>query len=215
MKLFQCEPPYKAAKSSGYMTFQRQGEPIYDGRYPALPAERIDTRAPPIQLYNPVFGQFLGDIANKDLEVPTEVILATSRFMDLASGIYKDEDHRTLVLQKELMAAISVVIHKVDNIDMTKPDSIVTTEVLVGGESKLAAICIKEDKNEIGDGNSDPSIQAGLSYGRFWAQKNVRALNSSLYIANHRGHFPSKLNSARIPAVLVSFSRLLAHQLLY
>ncbi|KAF8816998.1 hypothetical protein BYT27DRAFT_7219553 [Phlegmacium glaucopus] len=158
MKLLESNPPYKAAKSSSYITFQKRGEPIYDGHYPFVAAQHINLRAPPIQLYNPAFGQFLNDIANKDLEVPTEVIQATACLMNLASAMYESEGWREASLDKELTAAISMAIGKISNADRASADGMVTTEILVGNKSKSAAICIEEDKNEFGRGGSDPSI---------------------------------------------------------
>lgn len=69
--------------------------------------------------------------------------------------------------EKGLTAAISILIGKISNADRTSPDCMVTTKILVGNKSMSDAVCIKENKNEIGDGGSDPSIQAGLLYGRF------------------------------------------------
>ncbi|KDR71455.1 hypothetical protein GALMADRAFT_786775 [Galerina marginata CBS 339.88] len=45
---------------------------------------------------------------------------------------------------------------------------IVGAQALMVGE--VAAICVEEDNKEFG--NDDPSNQAGLSYGRYWAQPN-------------------------------------------
>lgn len=59
----------------------------------------------------------------------------------------------------------------------------VKAEILLGNSSRYAAICIKEDKNEIGDGSCDPSTQAGLSYGQFWAQKEVCVMNPFLFMS--------------------------------
>ncbi|KAG5635474.1 hypothetical protein H0H81_011102 [Sphagnurus paluster] len=161
-------PPSTSAKSGGYITFQKDGDPIYDGRYVAnSPAE---TRAPPIQLYHPDFGYFLDDFTNEDLEVPTEVVRATARFMGEASGIYKNEDTRRSAIRPKLLDVLSVGMEKIVNLDSTSADGMVVTHVLMMGE--VAAIGIEEDKNEFGDGGSDPSTQTGLSYGRFWAQSN-------------------------------------------
>jgi hypothetical protein len=189
------ESDHKTAKSSGYITFQKQGEPIYDGRYPGphVANQRIDTRAPPIQLYHAAFGHFLSGIYNRALDVPVEVVQATTRLMNLASALYQNEAQRSATIHEELTRAISLAvgIEVLDSVK-TAPDGTVITEILVGNELKPAAVCIKEYKNEIGDGGADPSIQAGLSYGRFWAQKNVHAFKSflSLCILTHRGHSP-------------------------
>jgi len=161
-------------KSGGYMTFQKDGDPIYDGRYVAtIPAE---TRAPPIQIYHPDFGHFWDDFTNKDLEVLLEVVRATARFMGRASGIYRNEDIWRSAIRPKLVDVISVGMEKIVNLDSTSADGIVITQALMMGEA--AAIGIEEDKNEFGNGGSDPSTQAGLSYGRFWAQSNVRAFKS-------------------------------------
>ena len=159
------------------MTFQKDDDPIYDGRYVAtIPAE---TRAPPIQLYHPDFGHFRDDFTNKDLEVPAEVVRATTRFMGKASGIYKNEDTRRSAIRPELLDVISVGMEKIINLDSTSADGTVVSQALVVGV--VAAIVIEEDKNEFGDGGSNPSTQAGLFYGRFWAQ-TVRAFKSSLIL---------------------------------
>lgn len=180
-KLLESDP--KSAKSSGYITFQKQGEPIYDGRYPGpyVADQCVDTRAPPIQLYNAVFSQLLDGIANKDLKVPIEVIQATARLMKLASAIYQNEAQRRATIQEELTTAISVAIDVVSNSVRTLPNGTITTEIFVGNGFKPAAICIKEHKNEIGGEGSDPSIQAGLSYGQFWAQNDVHAFKYFLH----------------------------------
>jgi len=53
--------------------------------------------------------------------------------------------------------------------DKTTPDGIV--EMVIG--VLLFLILLEEDKNELGDGGSDPSTQAGLSLWRAWAQAKV------------------------------------------
>lgn len=59
--------------------------------------QRIETGAPPIQLYNMVFSQFLDDIANENLEVPTKVIQANARLINLAS-LYENEAQRRIII---------------------------------------------------------------------------------------------------------------------
>jgi hypothetical protein len=48
----------------------------------------------------------------------------------------------------------------------------------------LFLILLEEDKNELGDGGSDPSTQTGLSLGRAWAQAKVLNLLIALFIAH-------------------------------
>jgi len=100
--------------------------------------------------------------------------------MGKASGIYKNEDMRRSAIGPKLLDVISVGLKKIINLDSTSADGMVVTQASAIGE--VAAIGIEEGKDEFGDRSSDPSTQAGLSYGRFWAQTNVRAFKSSLIL---------------------------------
>lgn len=83
-----------------------------------------------------------------------------------ASGIYEDEDTRRLAIRPKFLNVLSMGMENFVNLDLTSADGMVVTQALMIGE--VAAIGIEEDKNEFGDGCSDPSTQLGLSYGRFW-----------------------------------------------
>ena len=97
------------------MTFQRDGDPIYDGRYVAdIP---VETRAPPIQMYYPDFGHFQDDLTNKDLEVPAEAVRATARFISKAFGVYKNEEARKSAVRPKLLDVICVGMEEIINLD--------------------------------------------------------------------------------------------------
>ena len=170
MKMTTCDSPSKSSKSGGYRTFQLD-DPIYDGRYVAN--RPIDTRALPVQLYNPIFACFMDDIANNNLEVPNVVIRATARLMDRSSAIYDNEDHRREAIIADLREATSRDMPSVSNSDRSAADGTAAANTSVETGYQLAAVSIREDKNEIGNGGSDPSTQASFSYGRFWAQNAV------------------------------------------
>jgi len=74
------------------------------------------------------------------------------------------------VLAPLLCAILDVNIQTILNEDKTNPDGI--AEVVKN--MLLFLTFLQEDKNEFGDGGSDPSTQAGLSAGRCWAQPRVR-----------------------------------------
>jgi hypothetical protein len=82
--------------------------------------------APPIQLLHPVFGHFLDDIADENMEVPQEVLQAAACFMASASGIYEQEDHRKPGIFPHLAAALSTGTTKVANLDLTSPDGAIS-----------------------------------------------------------------------------------------
>ena len=137
-----------------------------------------------------------------------EVVRATVRFMCEASGIYTNEDTRRSAIRPKLLNVLSVGMENVVNLDSTSADGMVVTHALMMGE--VAAVGIEEDKNEFGDGGSDPSIQAGLSYGRFWAQSSVRS--NLLHRFSDRAYFLSMLKSERTAAVPLSLSHSLVRQ---
>ena len=56
---------------------------------------------------------------NKDLEVPAEVVRATTRFMCEASGICKNEDTRRSAIHPKLLNVLSVGMEKIVNLDST------------------------------------------------------------------------------------------------
>jgi hypothetical protein len=100
--------------------------------------------------------------------------------MDRSSAIYDSEDLRRRAIGADLTDAISTAMAQVVNLDKSAADGAVATKTPVETGYQLAAVIIREDKNEIGDGGSDPSTQACLSYGRFWAQQDV--CPSNLYL---------------------------------
>lgn len=79
------------------------------------------------------------------------------------------------------MDAIFTAMPQVVNLDKYSPDGTVITATPVEAGYQLAAICIREDKNEMGDEDPDPSIQACISYGWFWAQLEVGPSNLYLF----------------------------------
>ena len=180
--------------------------PIYDGCYDAT--EPIGTTAPPIQLFHPVFGHFLDDLSN-DLCVPPEIVKATVRYMRASSAIYDNEAIRRAALEPRLGRILSSGVGTVVNPDGTWPDgafSIPLTNEICGS----AVTLIKEDRNNFGDGGSDPSIQVGLSMARFWAQDQVNRSDFYLLLSALPSFSISTQVCAITPVVQLSCSQLLA-----
>lgn len=158
--------PADSAKSSKY-TKSQINYSIYDGRYKAdKPRTSVSL---PVQLFHPAFGHFLDDMKNNGVPVPDDIIRQTTEYMKAASAIYETEAKRRVVLTPLLCRILGVDIQMIRNEDETNPDGIVE---VVKNEAR-SLLLLKEDKNEFGDGGSDPSTQAGLSAGRCWAQSRV------------------------------------------
>ena len=167
--------PAHSAKSSNYIKSQIEYS-IRDSRYNAnKPRTSV---APPIQLFHPVFGHFLDDIKS-NRALPDNIILQTVEYMKAASAIYESEEKCRKVLTPLLCTILDVNIQMILNEDKTNPDGIVE---LVKKNMLHFMIFLLEDKNEFGDGGSDPSTQAGLSAGRCWAQSRVLMPNLLYYV---------------------------------
>jgi len=161
----KADAPANSAKSSNYIKSQIAYS-IYDGRYKAN--EPRTSVAPPVQLFHPAFGHFLDDMKSNHA-LPDNIVRQTAEYMRAATAIYESEEKRRIVLTPLLCAILDVNIQTILNGDRTNPDGMV--EVV---KNMLPFIIfLQEDKNEFGDGGSDPSTQAGLSAGRCWAQPRV------------------------------------------
>jgi hypothetical protein len=157
--------PADSAKSPNY-TKSQIAYSIYDGRYKAdNPRTSV---APPVQLFHPAFGHFLDDMEKKDA-LPDNIICQTVEYMIAATAIYESEEKRRKMLTPLLCNILDVNMQMILNDDKTNPDGIVE----LGTHRSPFIILLREDKNEFGDGGSDPSTQAGLSVGRCWAQPRV------------------------------------------
>ena len=95
------------------------------------------------------------------------MIIRTIEYMKAASAIYTSEDKRREKLMPLLSHILDVDIQTILNPDKSNADGIVELVESWG------RVLLLEDKNEFGDGASDPSTQAGLSAGHCWAQSRV------------------------------------------
>ena len=164
-RILKAVAPADSAKSS-YYTKSQIAYSIYDGRYKAnRPRTSV---APPVQLFHPVFGHFL-DSVQSNLALSDDIVRQTTEYMKATSAIYESEVTRRKVLTPLLCAILDVNIQMILNEDKTNPGGIVEA----AKNMLLFLTFLKEDKNEFGEGGSDPSTQAGLSVGRCWAQSRV------------------------------------------
>jgi hypothetical protein len=124
----------------------------------------VETTAPPIQLFHPIFSHFLDDLKNK-LLVPVKVSRITVRYMQAASGIYNSEEARRHAVEDPFGQIIGIPIARIVNSDKTSSDGMMEVQLSVEAQGilELAALVLKVDKREFRDGGSDPSMQCGLS----------------------------------------------------
>ncbi|KAG5634558.1 hypothetical protein H0H81_001534 [Sphagnurus paluster] len=170
-RVLKAMPPSESAKSSAY-TKSQIAYSIYDGRYKEnKPRTSV---APPIQLFHPIFAHFLDNLKGTS-DIPDEIIRRTTEYMKASSAIYPTEEKRRAELTPILCKILGVDIQTILNDDKTNADGVVELLRAVG----RFLIFLKEDKNEFGEGGSDPSTQAGLSTGRSWAQPKFEKLRNA------------------------------------
>lgn len=171
-RILNAISPSDSAKSSKYPKSQITYN-IYDGRYNAI-APRLSV-APPIELFHSAFACFLDDIKRSCI-VPDNIIRKTVEYMKATSGIFANETVRRIKLSPLLCDILGVNIQTIQNDDKTTADGTAKSGTKV---DDMSFSCLfEEDKNEIGDGLSDPSTQVGLSAARSWAQKEVHDFHS-------------------------------------
>jgi len=71
----------------------QQSHPILNGR-------PFENSGPPITLYNDVFGKFLDDFNNVNLEIPSNFLQWTERLIVAATDSYGDEDERNKKIRR-------------------------------------------------------------------------------------------------------------------
>ncbi|KAH0839406.1 hypothetical protein J3R83DRAFT_136 [Lanmaoa asiatica] len=140
--------PSNAAKSTEYNKIQGSQTVILDGRFNYN--KYADTSAPPIDLYHPAFGKFSTLARDPALDPSTQ-----------ASHV--------AIRSREILAEIlNLAFERISNSDSTAPDFI-SVHPTKWNINATPIIC--EIKSELGQGGSDPSVQASFSYARFYCQK--------------------------------------------
>jgi hypothetical protein len=163
--ILKATPPADSVKYPMH-TKSQIASSIYDGCYKAN--EPRTSVAPPVQLLSPVFGHLLDDVKSSG-PIPDDTIRHILDYMRAASAIYASVDKRRVELTPLLCNILGVDIQMIPNEDKTNSDSIAELVTNLG----RILLLLKEDKNEFGEGSSGPSIQAGLSVARCWAQSRV------------------------------------------
>ena len=119
----------------------------------------------PVQLYQPAFAKFIREISRpvKAGELPREELDGAAHFIDTSLSFFQDEAHRQTSLHN-LDGALGKLTAQQINVDarVIKPDG--TTVVPCPSAEKEAVVRIVELKNEVGEGDSDPIMQAECGF---------------------------------------------------
>ena len=155
--------------TDAYRTIQEQtGQELFDGRCPdSVPHDNI---APPIQLFNPAFAYFTSKAFDPEYVVPHEFLCSVQRVVRSFAIIHEDDAKRRGRIQPIIGNIIDRSIYHVQNPDKTTSYGVVQGPWI--GIEKTYLVVI-EEKNELGDGGSDPSNQGSFSFQRISCQDTV------------------------------------------
>jgi hypothetical protein len=152
-------PASVAAKSKEYCTIQGGPTKIYDGCY--AHKKPADTTAPPIQLFNPAFAYFSSKAFDPEYIVPDETLRDIQELMTKFAAIHASENDRRQNVASLLEKVIQhLLLHTKSRRGKCIPDAVA---VYSHNHNQIHLIVV-EEKNEFGDGGSDPSVQASFSF---------------------------------------------------
>ena len=151
-------PPSSSARSQNLSKVQKKTE-IYCHR----PAEFVGQ---PVLFFHPVFGKFIKNYNNENLEVSRDLCGKVHNFIDIMAQTYQSEKQRQQIFDEFLIDALDL-----NFIPITVDDGSSNDGVLLENGRHLVAL--REIKNEIGEGGSDPFLQASFSVLNFWKQNKV------------------------------------------
>ncbi|KAG2103787.1 uncharacterized protein F5147DRAFT_638712 [Suillus discolor] len=163
-----CPLPSEAAESNQYCAIQGGPRKIYDGRY--AQSKPADTTAPPIQLFNPAFAFFSSKAFDPTYEVPNDILRATPTLMAEFATIYSKEDDR----RSNLVSLLDNVLGHGFVKEQIRDGKCVPDGVALAFYDKIPiCLIVDEEKDDFGDGGSDPSVQASFSFLRISCQKEA------------------------------------------
>ncbi|KAG9312767.1 hypothetical protein JVU11DRAFT_7204 [Chiua virens] len=195
--------PSQTAKSSEYAKFQSEDRRILDCRSSAV--KPVNTVAPPIQLFHPAFAYFSSKAFDPAYDVPDSVVREVRDLMAEFSLIFTKENARQSHLKSLLSAAINYPLTSENNSDKTLPDFVVRSSC---GASPTYLV-VGEEKNEFGDGGSDPSAQAAFSFMRTVSQHEVKVTIPRSLPPCFTGAFSAQMEKLRLKCCCPAF--IIAH----
>jgi len=164
-------PPSTAATSREYAKLQKNSKTaMYDGFY----AEKrghptVITVAPPIQLFHPVFQEFLDRIDDPKFEPDEASLFFASALLPTASEIPPSEEVALYKLRPLLSSLLDRVVGTVVS-GKRIPDGMTLKSIT---PHRIPLITL-EYKRAFGEGGCDPSTQAAFSVREFLSSKEVR-----------------------------------------
>ncbi|KAK0454099.1 uncharacterized protein EV420DRAFT_1273330 [Desarmillaria tabescens] len=165
------DTPSSNSRYNNYIKNQASDAAILDGRYD--PANSTPTVAPPIQLYHPVFADFLGAMGDTS-DLPEDLVVETGELMRSASGIAVIERSRSLPSLMHLSKILGFPLSQVVNMNKTSADHAILHRRM-SPPFQTALLATVKEKSELGSGG-DVTTEGGCSYIDFWLSEDHQEL---------------------------------------
>lgn len=157
--------PSSAAKVSALRSIQKPSR--VNAVYNCRP---LDLYGPPIQIYHPVFASFIRDSLDTRAELTPDILDTALHLINSSLWFYKDELRRRAALVKlRFWGSMSTIEFDIGKTAIC-PNGVLTVEHPKGNKMVVEIV---ELKNEIGEGGSDPIMQAERSYASIVCSPNV------------------------------------------
>lgn len=164
------KPPSVAATSTERYKLQANPETaIYDGFYVRGKYQIVDTVAPPVQVFHPVFQQFLDRIEDPTFKPSDVGVRAVSEVMSTSVEIRPSESEAFSALRPLLSKLLGRTLTQQPSAGTHTADGLVVKQL---GKSTVPLVCI-EYKSAFGEGGCHPSAQAAYSTREFLVLNEV------------------------------------------
>jgi hypothetical protein len=129
-----------------------------------------DLSGPPIQIYHPAFATFIRESLDTTTELTPETLDMARELICASLEFYEDESQRKAALEKlTFWKSILSTDHNLDSSSICADGS---TSACSRGSRRIP-VQIVELKNEIGEGGSDPIVQAERSHAAIFCSTRV------------------------------------------
>ncbi len=144
---------------------------LYDGFF--TDDDGLQTIAPPIEIFHPVFGRFLQKLVDDKFEPSSEMVAEVSLFMQTAAKIIINENKVNEDRRTQLTKMFKRPFDQIQRQGGESADGVVLAQV--GAPETRVNLVVFEYKRTIGEGGCDPLTQAEHSARKIlFLRKEVR-----------------------------------------
>ena len=176
-KIAKRSAPSEAARSRDYSSYQ--GKPsiaIYNGFFVSdeYGGPKVITIAPPVQIFHPVFQQFLDRIDDPTFAPDEEVVARVSRLMPYSSRLHPSGDDAPVKLRGHLAVLLQGHMMQGMLFDPRSPGGVVARHEV----NRTIPLITFEYRRSICEGGCGPTVQAAYYLKDILSKNEVRAFRT-------------------------------------